>query len=86
MRRKWPALRVLRRAAQVAGIGVEELSSNGKRPAQCRGRALACYWLVEVLGFTEMEVVRLLGITQPAVSRAVVRGRETAADESIRLA
>jgi len=85
MRRRWPVLRVLRRAAHVAGIGVEELSSNGKRPAQCKGRALSCYWLVEVLGFTEREVVRLLGISQPAVSRNVVRGRDVAADGSVRL-
>ncbi len=46
----------------------------------------ACYWLVEVLGFTEMEVVRLLEITQPEVSRNVARGRGLAAGDSIRLA
>ena len=86
LRRKWPALKVIRTAAQAVGVAVGELSSNGKGRAQSKGRALACYWLVEVLGFTEMEVVRLLGIAQSTVSRSVIRGRKVAEEEGIRLA
>jgi REP element-mobilizing transposase RayT len=54
---------VLARAAREAGLPVGKIKGSGKVPAQCRGRALACYWLVDVLGMTEVAVARTMGIT-----------------------
>lgn len=84
-RRRWTVDGVIGKAAEEAGIEVEEVKANGKRPAQCKGRALACYWLVEVLGKAEVEAGVMLGITQPAVSRNVGKGRVIAAKENIKL-
>jgi putative transposase len=76
---------VIARAAKHAGIDAGIVKGAGKVPAQCRARALACYWLVESLGMPEVAVARHLQITQPAVSRNVMRGKEIAARERIKL-
>ena len=74
LRRKMKPAEVVARAAREAGIPVAQLKGAGKIPAQCRGRGLACYWLVDVLGLKEVTVARLLGITQSAVSINVTSG------------
>ena len=66
---------VVDRAAGAAGLKAGEVHGAGKKPMQVRARALACYWLVERLGMKEVEVARRLGITQPAVSQSMARGR-----------
>ena len=72
-------------AAKHAGIDAGKVKGPGKIPAQCVARALACHWLVEDLGLPEVAVARHLGITQPAVSRNVKRGRELARERRFRL-
>ena len=71
---------VLKQAALKAGVGISDVIGSGKRPGQVLARALSCYWLVERLGYTEMKVARRLGITQPAVSQNVLRGRRLASE------
>ena len=41
---------------------------------------------ISIAGFTEMEVVWLLGIARSMVSRSVIRGKKVAEEEDIRLA
>ena len=72
---RWTGARVIERAAKIAGIKAIELHGSGKRPAQCLGRYMACKWMVDDLGKSETEVAGILGITQPAVSICVKRGR-----------
>jgi len=82
---KWTPEKVIERAAKVAGIKVVELKGSGKRPAQCKARLLACKWLVLDLGISETLVAGLLGITQPAVSKAVIRGKAAEGTRGIHL-
>ena len=77
---------VLGRAAKIAGLTVREVAGNGKRPPQCLARTLACKWLVDDLGQKEVAVARLLGITQPAVSANVLRGRIAEQERRLKLA
>ncbi len=44
-----------------------------------------CYWAVQELGKSGPTVARLLGVTQPAVSIAVSRGRKIALETGYRL-
>lgn len=81
----WTVARVLRRAAQVAGISVKEICQGGRRPGQCRGRWLACKWLVEDLGLKGTEAARVLGISQPAVVRGVRQGAKIETQRRVRL-
>lgn len=85
LRRKFKPADVLARAARAAGIPVGDLKGGSKIPARCRGRALACYWLVDVLGLREVQVGRMLGITQSAVSINVRKGKGLAEEEALRL-
>ena len=55
--------------------------SKGRRKIQVAARSLLCYWAVRELGFTATELAKRLGMTQPAVSYAVIRG-ELIAKES----
>jgi len=84
-RRIWSQETVMKKAAQVAGVDEEHLIGNGKLPKQCKGRALACHWLVDVLGMRAVEAAVKLGITQSVVSRNVIRGRAIAGGERIKL-
>ena len=59
--------RPLALAARKAGIGVKNLIGSGKRPAQVKARALACYWLVGRLGYPGVQVARRLGMVGRAL-------------------
>jgi len=41
-----------------------------------KAKSLICYWAARELGMTSTEVGKLLGLTQPAVSKAVRRGEK----------
>jgi len=71
----WTPERIIDKAAKHFGITAEDAKGNGKKPSQCRARNLACKWLVDGIGKTEVEVSRLLGITQTTVSGCVRKGR-----------
>jgi len=71
----WTPERVIERAAKQFGLKVADLRGNGKRPVQCSARNLACKWLVDGIGKSEVEVSQLLSITQPTVSGCVRKGR-----------
>ena len=85
-RRSLGVVGVIAWAAKHAGIDAGSVKGAGKVPAQCRARALACYWLVDSLGLPEVAAARHLQITQSAVSRSIARGREIVVRERIKLA
>jgi hypothetical protein len=76
---------VVANAAEIAGIKPEDVKGGGKRPKQCLARALACKWLVEDLGERGVAVAKMLGITQPAVSANVRKGREIEEERGVHL-
>jgi len=76
---------VLRRVADAVGLPLSAIGGSSKEPDRVRARALACYWLVERLGWSEVAVARRLGITQSAVSRSVQRGQALSATVHVRL-
>lgn len=76
---------VLRRVAEATDVPVADLNGASKTPARVKARALACYWLVDRFGWSEVAVARRLGITQSAVSRGVRRGQVLASTVHVRL-
>ena len=58
------------------GIALEQLWATGKHPATVKARSLLCYWAVSKLGFSTTELSKELGISQPAVSISVKRGKK----------
>ena len=67
---------VIRKAAAEFELTPEEVMEPGKQPLRVRARSVAAYWAVRQLSLTEVEVGKKLGVSQPAVSRAVKRGEK----------
>jgi len=72
--------RVVEKVAAVLKIEVEEIWRPGNQPLRVRARSLTSYWAVRKLGMSGTSVGKLLGLGQPAVSRAVARGEKIAQD------
>lgn len=62
------------RVARLLGIKSEQVWQPGKSRLQVKARSLLCYWAVRELGESMTAMSRRLGISTPAVSKAVARG------------
>jgi hypothetical protein len=67
---------VVEKAATEFGIDAGDVRVPGKQPKRVKARSVAAYWAVHYLDMRGTEVGKRLGIGQPAVSRAVQRGRQ----------
>jgi putative transposase len=66
------------RVSQVLGVKPEEVWAEGKYRHIVEARSLLCYWAVRELGEPMSSLARKLGISIPAVSDSVARGRKIA--------
>jgi REP element-mobilizing transposase RayT len=76
---------VVRRVSQLLDIDSNEILSVGKQPLRVKAKSLVCYWAVTELGLAGTEVAKFLGLTQPAVSKAVQRGAQLARENHLNL-
>lgn len=67
-------------AAEALSMPKSDVIAAGKHPQRVKARSLVCYWAVRELGLSATAVGGRLNLTQPAVSRAVVRGEKLAAE------
>ena len=77
--------KVEKRVMEIFGIEKDVIYSKGRRKIQVAARSLLCYWAVRQLGLTATELAKRLGITQPAVSYAVIRGEQIAKERDYNL-
>jgi hypothetical protein len=77
--------RVVEKVSGVFEIEPEKIWKPGNRPLRVKARSLVCYWAVRELGMSGTNVGKLLGVGQPAVSRAVVRGEKLIRDMNLSL-
>jgi hypothetical protein len=75
----------LARVAQLSGLETHQILKAGKKPARVYARSLLCHWAIGGLGMTAVAVSKLLGISQPAVTRAAYRGEAIAASDNLKL-
>jgi REP element-mobilizing transposase RayT len=66
------------RVAEVLGMKEGEVWARGRYRKVVEARGLLCYWAVRELGVTMSSLARRLGISIPAVSKAVRRGEQLA--------
>jgi hypothetical protein len=66
------------RVAELLEMEVEQVWQAGKTRILVKARSLLCYWAVRELGESMTAMGRRLGISTPAVSKAVIRGRAIA--------
>ena len=77
--------KVENRVMEIFDLERDVLYSKGRRKIQVAARSLLCYWAVRELGLTATELARRLGVTQPAVSYAVSRGKRIAKERNYSL-
>ena len=77
--------RVVEKVAEVFEIKPEKIWQPGNQPLRVKARSLVCYWAVRELGMSGTSVGKLLGIGQPAVSRALARGEKFAEEMNLSL-
>lgn len=76
---------VVRKVVEIFNIEPEQIYKPGNQPLRVKARSLLCYWAVRELGLSGTSIGKLLGIGQPAVSRAVVRGEKISDDMNLNL-
>jgi putative transposase len=75
----------LGRVAQLTGLETEQILRAGKQPSRVYARSLLCHWAIRSLGMTSVAVSKLLGISQPAATRAAYRGEAIAAANNLNM-
>ncbi len=62
------------RVCEIYKIEKEDIYSRSREKVKADVKALFCYWAVRELGYGQRELARRLGMTQPGVGYAVIRG------------
>jgi hypothetical protein len=66
------------RVARLSGLEADQSRKRGKQSVRIYARSLLCHWAICSLGMTAVAVSKLLGIRQPAVTRAAYRDEANA--------
>jgi len=76
---------IVERVAGYFDLSTDTILSPGKQRQRVMARSLVAYFAVKELGMDGTDVGQRMGVSQSAVSRAVVRGEQVAAKHSIAL-
>ena len=66
---------IAERVAEIIGVSASEVWRPGKHPKLVLARDLLCYWATSRLGTTQAWLSNRLGLSPPAISLSVDRGR-----------
>jgi putative transposase len=73
------------RVSELMGIKSEDVWAVGKQQHIVNARSLFCFWAVRELGCTMASLERKLGLSIPAISKSVVRGKQIAESKGFSL-
>lgn len=73
------------RVCDIFGIGREEIYAKSRQGKRAEARGLYCFWAVSELGYSLVELGRILGMTGQGVGYAVRRGERIAKENNYRL-
>jgi len=76
---------IAERVAEIVGIPVSEIWCSGKQPERVLARDLLCYWATSQLSTTQAWLSQKLGLSQPAISLSVGRGRRAISEKKYSL-
>jgi REP element-mobilizing transposase RayT len=62
--------------SDLLGIDAGEVEIPGRQPHRVKARSLFCFWAVRELGAATTTLAHRFGLTQPAVTLAVIRGEK----------
>jgi putative transposase len=73
------------RVGEIFNIDRSELYSPAKYKRLIKPRSVFCFWAVRELGETATSLAKRLGLTQPGVSKSVLRGERIVKDLDLKL-
>jgi putative transposase len=73
------------RVCEIYKIEKEGLFSRSRQKVKSDARALFCFWAHRELGLAQKELARRLGITQPGVGYAVIKGEAISKSNNYRI-
>ena len=76
---------VEKRVKGIFGLEKDVIYSKERRKIQVAARSLQCDWAVRELGLTANVLAKCIWMMQPAVSYAVIRGRQMAKERNYNL-
>ncbi len=62
------------RVCDIFKIDKNDIFSKSRKKVRADARGLFCFWAVTELGYGQKEMAKKLGMTQPVVGYAVIRG------------
>ena len=68
--------KILEKVGRLFNLKPENLLIPSKQRNRVKARSLICYWAVKEIGISSLYVAARLGIKQPSVSRAAIRGEK----------
>lgn len=71
------------KAADLLGLKGKDLLRPGKYGKVVAGRDLLCYWAVQELGWSVTVLAKRIGISQPAVSYAILWGERVVREKGL---
>lgn len=77
--------KLIDRTAELFSLSRPEVTNPSRKPQRVLARSVLCYWAVRKLGIKGSTLSKILGIGQPAVSRAVDRGEKIVNNRKIEL-
>ena len=77
--------KIARRVSNLMEINIKDVWAEGKQPHIVAARSLLCYWAVRELGVSMASLGRRFGISLPAISKSVVRGKQIAESKGLNL-
>ena len=83
--RGYDLVAVERLVEEIFGMSPGEIYSPGKYKRLIKPRSVFCYWAVRELGETATSLARRLGLTQPSISKSVLRGEKIVKDMNLKL-
>ena len=73
------------RVCEIYKIEKEDLFSRSRQKVKSDARALFCFWAHRELGYGQRELARRLGMTQPGVGYAVIKGEAISKSNNYRI-
>jgi len=73
------------RVCEIYKIEKEDLFSRSRHKVKSDARALFCFWAHRELGLAQRELARRLGMSQPGVGYAVIKGEAISKSNNYRI-
>jgi putative transposase len=73
------------RVCEIYKIEKEDLFSRNRQKVTSDARALFCFWAHKELGYKQRDLARRLGMTQPGVGYAVIKGEAISKSNNYRI-